>query len=72
MDVLTLSKILAEGESSVNFIGYELLKGNAIWRFGLVLIVIIVTLAMGRIGQFLITGYAKRREDKTGVTVLTL
>ncbi|MHC4254952.1 MAG: mechanosensitive ion channel family protein [Planctomycetota bacterium] len=67
-----LSKILAEGESSANLFGYELIKGNAIWRFGLVLIVIIVTLAAGRIGQFIITGYAKRREDKTGVTVVTL
>jgi MscS family membrane protein len=72
MSILAISKVLAEGNFVSSLFGYELVRGNAIWRFGLVLVVIIITLAAGRICQFVITGYTKRREEKTGVTVITL
>ncbi len=53
-------------------INYEIIKGNAIWRFGLVLLVILVTMAAGRIVQFAINSYAKRIAKKKGEAPLTL
>jgi MscS family membrane protein len=47
-------------------VNYELLRGNAIWRFGLVLLVIVATLAAGRIVQYLLSGYSARLMRKKG------
>ncbi|MHC4791339.1 MAG: mechanosensitive ion channel domain-containing protein, partial [Planctomycetota bacterium] len=67
-----LTNIIASGNGFLNAINYEIIKGNEIWRFALLLLVILVALAAGRIAQYTITGFAKRRQDKTGTTVLTL
>ena len=48
---------------------YELIRGNALWRFLAVLLIILATLSAGRIAQFLINKYALRNEKKRGVTV---
>lgn len=53
-------------------INYEIIKGNTIWRFGLVLLVILVTMAAGRIVQFAVNSYAKRIAKKKGEAPLTL
>jgi MscS family membrane protein len=53
-------------------INYEIIKGNTIWRFGLVLLVVLVAMAAGRIVQFTINNYAKRLAKKKGETSLTL
>jgi MscS family membrane protein len=53
-------------------INYEIIKGNAIWRFGLVLLVVLVAMAAGRIVQFVISSYAVRRARKKGEGPLTL
>jgi len=53
-------------------INYEIIKGNAIWRFGLVLLVVLVAMAAGRIVQFAINSYAKRLAKKRGQSPLTL
>ncbi len=53
-------------------IGMEIVKGNAIWRFAAVLVVVLFTLAAGRIVQFILYGIANRREKKKGTTALTL
>ncbi len=53
-------------------INYEIIKGNAIWRFGLVLLVVLVAMAAGRIVQFTINSYAKRIAKKKGEAPLTL
>lgn len=53
-------------------IDYQIIKGNAIWRFALVLLVILVTMVLGRIMQYGIESYARRREEKRGVSVVTL
>ena len=50
----------------------EIIKGNSIWRFGLVLLIVLVILAIGRITQFVITAYAQRRAEKRGENLLTL
>jgi len=51
---------------------YEIIKGNAIWRFGLVLLVVLAAMAAGRIIQFAINSYAKRLAKKKGEVPLTL
>ncbi len=53
-------------------INYEIIKGNAIWRFGLVLLVVMAAMATGRIVQFAINSYAKRLAKKKGEAPLTL
>jgi MscS family membrane protein len=53
-------------------INYEIIKGNAIWRFGLVLLVVLMAMAVGRIVQFAINSYAKRLAKKKGEVPLTL
>jgi len=64
--------IIGSGDWWTKTINYEIIKGNAIWRFGLVLLVVLVAMAIGRIAQFALNSYALRRERKTGVTVVTL
>ncbi|MBW8040119.1 MAG: mechanosensitive ion channel family protein [Planctomycetes bacterium] len=64
--------IIASSDSWKSTISYEIIKGNAIWRFALVLLVILVTMALGRIMQYGIESYARRREEKRGVSVVTL
>jgi len=66
------SSILAAGDGWTKIINYELIPGNEIWRFVLVLVVIIVTLAAGRIAQFFISLFAQRREKKTGENVMAM
>ncbi len=57
---------------SVDWWNYELIKGNAFWRFGLVLLIVLATLAIGRIVQFIINSYALRLAQKRGESPLTL
>ena len=64
--------IIASSDSWKSTISYEIIKGNAIWRFALVLLVILVTMTVGRIMQYGIESYARRREEKRGVSVVTL
>ncbi|MHC4395181.1 MAG: mechanosensitive ion channel family protein [Planctomycetota bacterium] len=51
---------------------YEIIERNAIGRFLLVLIVMLVVMAAGRTVQYFINNYASRREKKRGATVTTL
>ncbi len=53
-------------------INYEIVNGNAFWRFGLVLLVIVVAMAAGRIVQYFISGFTKRREKRIGANVFTI
>jgi len=53
-------------------INYEIIRGNTIWRFGVVLLVVLVAMAAGRIVQFAINSYAVRRAEKRGQSSLTL
>jgi MscS family membrane protein len=72
MTASALTKIIGSGDWWAKTINYEIIKGNAIWRFGLVLLVILVTMALGRIMQYGFESYARRREEKRGVSVVTL
>ncbi|MHC4555778.1 MAG: mechanosensitive ion channel family protein [Planctomycetota bacterium] len=53
-------------------VNYEIIRGNAIWRFGLVLLAMLVAMLAGRIVQFSMTGYAGRLREKKGEGPLTL
>jgi len=62
----------AAGDSWLDVVNYEIIKGNALWRFGGVLVVILTTLVVGRVLQYAINGYAARLERKAGTNVLVL
>ncbi len=47
-------------------INYEIIRGNSIWRFALVLLVVLITMAVGRVIQFAMSGYASRLVQKKG------
>ena len=49
---------------------YELITGNAIWRFGLVLLGILVTLIIGKIVQYICLRIANRDKQKQRFPVL--
>ncbi len=64
--------ILASGQSWTDVINYEIVRGNTLWRFALVLIGIVVTMVAGRIAQFALNRYADARQRKDSPTVTTL
>ncbi len=68
----SVTEIAGLADWLTNTINYEIIKGNAIWRFGLVLLVVLVAMATGRIVQFVINSYAGRRAQKKGEGPLTL
>jgi len=50
----------------------EIIRGNEIWRFGLVLLVVLAAMVTGRIVQFAINSYTLRLAKKRGEGPLTL
>ncbi len=64
--------ILGIGKSFAEIINYELIRGNAIWRFGVVLIIALAALVAGRIVQFAFNSYAARIAKKKGEKPLGL
>ena len=67
-----LVKLLASSDWLAKTFNYEIIRGNAIWRFGLILLVMLTTMAAGRVAQFFINSYAQHRDKKSGAAVLTL
>jgi len=68
----SVTEITGLSDWLTNTINYEIIKGNAIWRFGLVLLVVLAAMAAGRIAQFAVNSYAGRRAQKKGEGPLTL
>jgi len=66
------AELLAESDWFSKTVNYEIIKGNEIWRFLLVLLVILIAMAIGRIAQFFINSRARRIREKHGSTVLTI
>ena len=64
--------MLAAGGWWQGAVNYEIIEGNAAWRFGLVLLVVLAALAAGRIVQFVLNNYATQTERKKGITLLSL
>jgi len=69
---LSTTPIIASADWLLKTVNYEIIKGNAIWRFALVLLVVLVAMAAGRIIQFAINSYAVRLARKKGQGPLTL
>ena len=67
-----LTGLLGSGGLWAQTINYEIIKGNAIWRFAVVLLVVLVALAAGRIAQYSVSSIAQRSRQKRGVNVVTL
>jgi len=64
--------VAAAGNGWLDIVNYEIIRGNAAWRFGSVLVIILATLAAGRVVQYIINRYAARMERKTGTNALVL
>jgi len=64
--------ILGIGKSFAEIINYELIRGNVIWRFGVVLVIALAAMVAGRIVQFMFNGYARRIAEKKGEKPLGL
>jgi MscS family membrane protein len=67
-----IMKIVALSDVWSKTINYEIVRGNQVWRFGLVLIVVLVAMVVGRIVQFAVSTYASRLSKKKGDNVVTL
>jgi MscS family membrane protein len=69
---MVLTKVMGAGDLWAKTVDYEVLRGNPIWRFVLVLLVLLATMAAGRMVQYGVETYVRRREEKTGANVITL
>ncbi len=70
--VLVFCKILAEAPAVSGIVNYELIRGNSAWRFALVPLGILVTMAAGRIAQFAVNSAAKKQSQRMGENAVTL
>jgi len=64
--------VMTAGDWLSKIVNYEIIRGNAIWRFGLVLLIVLAALIAGRIIQFAINSYALRVAKKRGEGLVTL
>ncbi|MGB2807952.1 MAG: mechanosensitive ion channel family protein [Sedimentisphaerales bacterium] len=69
--MVSAQTIIASGGWWRATIGYRIM-GNEVWRFLILLLVVLVAMAVGRIVQFAINNYAGRRDKERGLTALTL
>ena len=69
--MVSAQTIIASGDWWRATIGYKIM-GNEVWRFLLLLGVLLVVMAAGKVVQFAINNYAGRRDKERGITGLTL
>lgn len=72
MAVSALSRLLGFADWWAKAINYEIIRGNAVWRFLLVLLVVLTATIAGRIAQYIINGYVLRRSEKNASPLMTL
>lgn len=72
MIALKLTGLLGSAGLWAQTVNYEIIKGNAIWRFGVVLLVVLAALAAGRIAQYFVSSIAESSRQKLGLNVVTL
>jgi MscS family membrane protein len=53
-------------------VNYEIVRGNQVWRFALVLVVVLMAMIVGRIVQFAVSTYASRLSQKKGENIIAL
>ena len=71
MPVAGLIKLASSGSWLETF-GFKIIKGNEFWRFLLVLLLVLVAMAAGRIAQYAINSVAGRRDKQGRGAVLTI
>ncbi|MHC4746176.1 MAG: mechanosensitive ion channel family protein [Planctomycetota bacterium] len=71
MTISALTQVIGSGDWWSNTINYKIV-GNEFWRYGLVLLVVLVAMSAGRIAQFFIDSYCVRRDKKGKAAVITL
>ena len=69
--MVSAQTIIASGDWWRATIGYKIM-GNEIWRFLILLGVLLVVMAVGKVVQFAINSFTARRDKKRGLTALTL
>jgi len=69
--IVSAQTIVASSDWWQRTIGYKII-GNELWRFLLLLLVVLVAMAAGKIVQFAINIFTARRDKKRGLTALTL
>ena len=69
--VVSAQTIIASSDWWQRSIGYKII-GNEVWRFLLILLVVLAAMATGKIFQFAINSFTARRDKKRGLTALTL
>ena len=72
MTASVLTNLLGSANWLQRAVDCEIIRGNALWRFVVVLLVVLAAMAAGRIAQFVINGYAVRRDKKGRSAVATL
>jgi len=72
MTALVLAQISTLADGWTKTINYEIIRGNEIWRFGLVLLAVLVAMAAGRIVQYSVKSYAQRLAKKKGDSPLAI
>jgi len=70
LSILAQSNVILEWLSKAA--NYQLITGNSVLRFVIVLVVVSLAMAAGRLAQGVIGSYSRRKQAKTGVTILTL
>ncbi len=64
--------IIGSSDGFLEFIKSPIIRGNEIWRFGIVLLVILAAMVTGRIVQFAFNSYAARLTKKRGESPVAL
>jgi MscS family membrane protein len=58
-------------DSWQSFVNYELVRGNSVWRFAMVLAGVLAVMIVGRIAQYAINNFASKLERKKAETGFT-
>jgi MscS family membrane protein len=72
MTASVANRLIGQADWWRKIINYQVITGNAMWRFALVLLVVLLAMAAGRIAQYVLATYATRRKREKGVTIATL
>ena len=69
---LVLTGLAAVADWLVKIIHYEIIRGNELWRFAVILLVMLTVMVAGRIVQFIINSYCTRRDKRKQSGVVTI
>lgn len=64
--------IIGKSDGFFEFVKSPIIRGNEIWRFGLVLLIVLAVMVTGRIFQFALKSYSQKLVKKKGESPLAL